>query len=491
MALPERKNETLTLACPGDGLLPAVAKRRATLRQGLTAALFCLLFARVGNASNDRIILQPDGTVDEGLYAGIVELVVIPPFEGGTVAILIDGNPVVHHLRTPYRLKVDLGAAPVHHQIAVTVTSTNGKKKKRWEQTINKGAKPLTVKVSPIDTAHRIFEAIVTVPRGDSIARVDFYDDTGRLLSLERAPYRLDLSSTGITGALRVIARTASGTEATDMFADRSDIHGASYDVRTVKLIVSVTDRDGKSQTDLRPSLFEVVDNGTRGKILEVGRASVEPISLAILLDSSASMRSMLPAARNAAFNFVKKIMRKEDRCSVYAIQSVPRRQQPLTSSMSELEQAFRSLKASGGTAIYDALRTAVRELESVETRKAIVLLTDGGDTASIMSYEEALQTAKVAGIPIYVIVFGDVSEYAKQRDQLAFLAAQTGGFLTSTVNSDLPAKYEEIEKDLRGQYSIRYQITDVAQANEWRNVKVMVKSPQLTARTISGYFTP
>ncbi|HSP33016.1 MAG TPA: VWA domain-containing protein, partial [Thermoanaerobaculia bacterium] len=145
---------------------------------------------------------------------------------------------------------------------------------------------------------------------------------------------------------------------------------------------------------------------------------------------------------------------------------------------------------AQGETALYDAIGTAIRELNDEKNRRAIVVLSDGGDNASIDSYDDLKKKAESAGIPIYFIAY-DTGSDTQQRDvdSMKNLAAETGGFVAVAREQDLAAKYHEIEKDLRAQFAIRYQITDYAKPNQWRAVRVLVASPKLTARTIRGYF--
>ena len=123
------------------------------------------------------------------------------------------------------------------------------------------------------------------------------------------------------------------------------------------------------------------------------------------------------------------------------------------------------------------------------------MILTDGGDTASIASYDEMEAQARVAGIPIYVVAFstdGDDNFNTQDVTRLRYLTTETGGFLTTaTLSESLVARYADIEKDLRAQYAIRYQVADAAKPNEWRRVRVVLNSPRLTARTINGYFAP
>ena len=84
-----------------------------------------------------------------------------------------------------------------------------------------------------------------------------------------------------------------------------------------------------------------------------------------------------------------------------------------------------------------------------------------------------------------------NVGEARKYAPTEQFLTAETGGFLTTATAKDLALRYEEIERDLREQYAVRYQITDASKPNQWRDVKVRVKPDNVIARTISGYFTP
>jgi Ca-activated chloride channel family protein len=164
-----------------------------------------------------------------------------------------------------------------------------------------------------------------------------------------------------------------------------------------------------------------------------------------------------------------------------------------LTTDRAAIQKVVKSMQASGRTALYDAIAGAERELRDEKNRRAIVILTDGGDTSSIASFDEIDRMTKESGIPIYVIAYdsGVNDDQPQDLNRLEYLAAQTGGFLVTASAQNLQARYADIEKDLRAQYAITYQITDLARHNQWRKVHVMLKSPQLTARTIRGYFAP
>ena len=130
--------------------------------------------------------------------------------------------------------------------------------------------------------------------------------------------------------------------------------------------------------------------------------------------------------------------------------------------------------------------------MKDEKNRRAIVVLTDGGDNTSVMSFDEIDRITKESGIPIYFIAYdsGEPTE-VQDVDRLAYLAAETGGFLVTASEKNLSAKYGDIERDLRAQYAILYKVVDYAKHNQWRKVRVVLNSPRLTARTINGYFAP
>lgn len=450
-----------------------------------------LLCAAAPARGSERLYINGEPLSSTAEYKGTAQLTFVPPFEDARLTVSIDGHRVASNLGRPYRVTVDLGPVAIEHSVDVSASRTASGKSQTWREVINPGSRPLAVRIRAADFANRVYEAAVTAPRSDPVVSVEFYDDNGLLQRFTSPPYRVQVPEASMASVIRATVKTRSGIEATDMIAGTENIHGVSYDVRTVGLLVSVSDRNGVVRTDLGAGSFEVTDNGTRGKIIGVGSAETQPISVALLLDASTSMTHVIDHVAKEAFGFAKKILRPQDQCSVYAVRTVPRREQPLTNDIAMIEKSMLGIKASGNTALYDAIRIALRELDEAEGRKAIILLTDGEDTSSMASHEQVLEAAHLAGVRIYVIAYNEVPEFAAARDRLAFLASETGGFLVSAIARDLARKYEAIERDLRAQYEIKYQVTDLAQPNEWRPVKVKVKSGELQARTISGYFTP
>ncbi|HVT43194.1 MAG TPA: VWA domain-containing protein [Thermoanaerobaculia bacterium] len=465
---------------------------RVASRNIISTLLALLLFIPNPVAAMQRLILDQNiSSVPSTQFTGSAEITVVPPFEGARLTVSIDGQLVAAGLRSPYQIQVDFGPAAIEHKIAVTAASSDGRKKIHFSRTVNQGERSLSVKIEEVEPGGALFEAMVTAPASDPIVKVAFYDQDGLLREMARGAYRIEVPDKSRGGLLQVTATAKSGIEVSDFFGDAGEIHVESYDVRTMKLFVSVTDRTGSIKTDIPASTFKVLDNGVKGKILDVGKALEEPVSIAILVDASASMTPWMKRARAAANSFVQKIVRPADRYALFAIQSVPRRQLALTNTPAALDGALANLHAHGETALYDAIESALRELEGERNRRAIVILSDGEDTSSFSSYDEILKKAVAAGVTIYVIAFAEEEQPQAHIDRLRYLAGQTGGFLTMATSRTLDQRYADIERELREQYAIKYQIAGMSKPNEWRKVRVLLVSPTMTARTISGYFSP
>jgi Ca-activated chloride channel family protein len=472
------------------------SSKRRVADTAAAALLLAVLTTQTAAANTTQLLLTRDrDAADATEYKGQVDLSVNPGFDDARVMLTLDGQKLTDALRAPYRLTVDFGPVAVQHRIVVTAWSRD-KKKVQWTETINRGMLPLSVKLKAIDAATGEFEAAVTAPPEDPIASVELWEEGQLRATATAPPYRFTVASAaGRPDAfVQVTAKTKSGEEAADFWSSGGEVHVESVDVREVPLFVSVVDRDGVTRDDVDRSLFRVLDNESEAKIVEFGKAFDQPISIALLLDASASMTYSMQAATRAAQTFVQRTLRTNDRCALFAIRDVPRRIQPLTNDRSLVEAALKNVTPQGRTSLYDAIESAIRELKDEKNRRAIVILSDGGDTTSLASFDDVEKEAKQAGIPIYVIAYTVEGVPIDTRDfeRMKFLAGQTGGFVALAASEqNLQARYGEIEKDLRAQFAIRYQVTDYAKRNEWRRVRVVLASPKLTARTIRGYFAP
>src|SRR4029077_19007758 len=170
--------------------------------------------------------------------------------------------------------------------------------------------------------------------------------------------------------------------------------------VELVSLNVTVTDNQGKYATDLNEEDFEVYEDGARQKLTFFSKTQ-QPISLALLLDTSASMDERMGIAQEAAIGFAKQ-MHKDDQAEVIDFDSQVRVLSPFTNDAVALEKAIRQTPPNGSTSLYNAIYISLKELKKVKAaatsdirRQAIVLLSDGDDTSSLIEFDEVLDLAK------------------------------------------------------------------------------------------------
>jgi len=274
--------------------------------------------------------------------------------------------------------------------------------------------------------------------------------------------------------------------------------------VDVVSLNVTVIDGTTRYVTDLNKEDFNVFEDGAKQDVTFFSRTNL-PIALALLLDTSASMESKLPTAQEAAIGFAKRL-RAQDLAEIIDFDSRVVVMAPFTNSVSDLEQAIHKTSAGGSTSLYNAVYIALKDLKKVMAknteeirRQAIVLLSDGEDTSSLLPFEEVLDLAKRSETAIYAIGLrspdgpGATSKGFKEAEfVLRQFAQETGGraYFPAQV-SELAAIYGQISEELSSQYTVGYTSRNGRRDGSWRRVIVRVARPNLTARTKLGYFAP
>ncbi len=270
--------------------------------------------------------------------------------------------------------------------------------------------------------------------------------------------------------------------------------------VELVSLNVTVTD-GVKYVTGLEQDAFEVFEDGAKQAITFFSRVQ-QPIALAILLDTSNSMEENLSTAQEAAVGFVRR-MRKEDAIEVIEFNSQVRVAQTFTNDVAGLERAIRQATVNGSTSLYNAIYVSLNELKKERARsvdeirrQAIVVLSDGDDTSSLVEYDVVLEMAKRSETAIYAIGLRQTEigrpKFREAEFVLRQLAQETGGrafFVTGAA--ELPKIYEQISEELASQYSIAYSSRNPMRNGAWRRVEVRVKQPGLSARARRGYYGP
>ena len=275
--------------------------------------------------------------------------------------------------------------------------------------------------------------------------------------------------------------------------------------IDVVALSVTVLDPQARLLAGLSRDKFSVFEDGVRQDIAYFETSEV-PLDLALLIDSSVSMEPKLAFVQKAAAGFVD-ALREGDRAAVFAFNSYVRPLQAFTADRSLVRQAIQSTTAAGGTALYNAVYVALRGFGKTAgedgrvRRRAIVVLTDGEDTASVLTFDDLLAEAKSAGVTIYTIGLHaeEPARYAAQQTRGYFstadfamkqLARETGAkaFFPTGLPS-LAEAYAEIGRELATQYAIGYVSRNPMRNGAFRRVTVRVSdSPGAQPRTRTGY---
>ena len=272
--------------------------------------------------------------------------------------------------------------------------------------------------------------------------------------------------------------------------------------VDLVSLNVTVTDGDNRYVTDIDQASFQLYEDGALQDITFFTRTQL-PIALALLMDTSASMAEKMSTAQQAAIGFAERL-RDEDQASVIDFDSRVDILQGFTNSIAELKAAIRRTSAGGSTSLYNAIYISLKELGKVGAttvdeirRQAIVMLSDGEDTSSLVDFDEVLELAKRSDTVIYSIGLRsrDIRTRRGFREAdfvLRQLAQETGGraFFPEQAE-DLPAIYQRISDELSSQYTLGYISKNPLQDGRWRRIVVRVDRPNVAARTKQGYYAP
>lgn len=273
--------------------------------------------------------------------------------------------------------------------------------------------------------------------------------------------------------------------------------------VELVSLNVTVVDGSGRYVTDLAPEDFSVFEDGVKQEVTFFNRTNL-PIALALLLDTSASMETKLPVAQEAAIGFARRL-RAQDLAEVIDFDSRVVVLQTFTNTVADLEQAIRKTSSGGSTSLFNAVYIALKDLKKVMAknvdeirRQAIVLLSDGEDTSSLLPFEEVMDLAKRSETAIYAIGLrsGDSASGVKGFKEAEFvlrqLAQETGGraFFPNQA-SDLNDVYGRIADELSNQYTVGYTSRNQKRDGAWRRLVVRVNRPSVTTRSKLGYFGP
>jgi Ca-activated chloride channel family protein len=281
--------------------------------------------------------------------------------------------------------------------------------------------------------------------------------------------------------------------------ADSQDKNRITLDVSRVNMLFTVSDKKGRFITDLTKDDFDVFESKKSQSIIEFSAESDLPLRLAILIDTSNSIRERFRFQQEAATAFIDGTVRpRQDRALVVSFDTAAELVTDLTDNLSVLEKAIQGLRPGGGTSMYDAIFFASRDKLMQDQplykfRRAMVVLSDGEDNQSRNTRDQALEMAQKADVTIYTIST-NITHIETEGDKvLRYFAAETGGQAFFPFKaSDLNQSFENIANELRHQYNIFYRPEPLKTDGLYHSVDIRVKGHKdMIVRARKGYYAP
>src|SRR5437867_2504587 len=300
--------------------------------------------------------------------------------------------------------------------------------------------------------------------------------------------------ASGILGVVSIVSPEAQelSTQPQQTFRSRMDL---------VTIQASVHDARGRVVSGLTTTDFEVRDNGQLRPILSLRSDRKSPLSLAILVDMSGSMRvgSKIPMARQAYDSVLSQLRQGQDEVALFTFDSSLHDRRDFTRDLATLKGALSEFEPFGTTSLYDATAATARQLAARSgTHKAIIVLTDGIDTSSEMTARDVSGLASSIDVPVFVVatvpsldqrLMQEASERATPSGaaDLRDLAEWTGGqFVFASTFVETVVAASSLIDGLRQQYVLAI---EAASGREWRRLDVRVRRPSTIVKARSGYF--
>jgi len=444
----------------------------------------------------EKQLLRLVGPRGEGV-SGLHRFEAVVRDEVARVAFLLNERRVLTKNRPPFDVDLDLGPLPRLTTVTAVGFAKSGEEIARRELSLNVGRERFYLRLQPLQKnlagGEKIRVAMeVNIPSERSLEKLDVFWNDLLLATLYGPPFEAYVEpETGSGyGYLRAMARLDDGSQAEDLEFVNIAQFGGVVDVISVELPVIVLDKAGRPVQDLGIEDFTVFEDEVEQEISHFALHREVPIRLGLIIDTSGSMEDTLPEVQRVVMGFLRDLLRPSDRAYIETFSDRPDVLASFTADFGTLENALLSLYADRSTSFYDAMILGLFQFSGVRGRRAIVVLTDGTDTASKHSYDEVLAYAQRAGITIYAVGIDLPATNVMTRYQLNKLAKVTGGrafFLNR--DAELERIYNTINRELRTQYLIAYTSSSEKSHDELREIEVEVDRSSVKVRTVAGYY--
>lgn len=269
--------------------------------------------------------------------------------------------------------------------------------------------------------------------------------------------------------------------------------------VDMVSVSVTVFDEKRKLVTDLEEGNFTVYEDGAEQEIRVFSREDL-PLRMIVLLDTSSSMRMKMRMAQDAAIEFVRSL-KTGDQIKVIEFNDRVLTLDEFSSDVDGVAEVIRDTEAKGATALYNAIYISLQSLSrrrQADERQAVVVLSDGADTRSLVTFEDVRELARKTDVMIYTISLRGSEKdlkkdkYLNAKYVLEKLAEESGGSSFSPEDiKDLSGVYDQITNELKSQYNMGYTSSNTVADGSWRRIQVLCTRPGVDVRTRAGYYAP
>lgn len=414
------------------------------------------------------------------------------------VIFKVDGEQQLVRTRPPYEAEVRLSSSPREQTIRAEGYDASGALVAADQFVINRARGAFVINIlEPKDKAKVpagpfSASAEVVPPEGRNIESVEFRLDDQPVAKLAKPPWetKVELPRGGDLAYLSVVATLDDGTESESVRLLNAPEDFTEVNVDLIEVFAAVTDGSGQIVEGLSEGDFALTENGRPQTIQKFEPVGNLPLILGLTLDTSGSMESSLSEAENAATGFLDRLVKPKDRVFAVAFSDRPNLLISPTDDLGAVRAALEEQRAIGNTSLHDALVSSLFYFRGQRGQKALVLLSDGDDTNSNLSWKDALEYARRSGVAVYAIGLNVGILDLSIRGKLSSLAEETGGrafFIDKAV--ELGSAYAEIEKELRSRYLIAYPSDQDVGREGFRKIEVTLKKRGLKARVARGYY--
>ena len=265
-----------------------------------------------------------------------------------------------------------------------------------------------------------------------------------------------------------------------------------------VSILASVTNANGEPVIGLDQSAFQLTEQGIVQKIVRFEPQTNRPLDLALMLDASGSTAIELKIERDAATHFIEEVVRPDDRLAVFSFAADVVQLSNFSADLKQLDAAVRRVDTSVdmGTSLYDAVVLGSQSVrrQGAERRRALVLITDAGETTSVSKFEDARRAAISSNVLLYTVVVrpmkSDAGWNTAGEHAISTITDSTGGALYYPTDlSELGAIFDRINRELRTQYLLGYYPNPAPPPGSNRHVVVTVNTGD-NVRYRKEYFT-